>query len=176
MLRTVVAALGFLGLVHANANPQTISLQSRVAPQGMSLKRRALNPTTVPLADFFLGTELQWFGNMTVGTPPQTISVVFDTGSSSLEFASTLCASCSHQVQFNPDKSSTFRDGGRTSSITFSTGVGVDPVVGDNYRLTLRSATDTVSVGGLSAPSTALFLITDQTPTFNINPSVGFKA
>lgn len=175
MLRTVVAALGFLGLVHANANPQTISLQSRVAPQGMSLKRRALNPTTVPLADFFLGTELQWFGNMTVGTPPQTISVVFDTGSSSLEFASTLCASCSHQVQFNPDKSSTFRDGGRTSSITFSTGVGVDPVVGDNYRLTLRSATDTVSVGGLSAPSTALFLITDQTPTFNINPFSGIQ-
>ncbi|KAJ3571704.1 hypothetical protein NP233_g3588 [Leucocoprinus birnbaumii] len=175
MLRTVVATLGFLGLVQASVAPQTISLQSRVAPQGMSLKRRALNPVTVPLADFFLGTDLQWFGNMTVGTPPQTISVVFDTGSSSLEFASTLCATCSHQVQFNPNKSSTFRDGGRTSSITFATGVGVDPVVGPNYRLTLRSATDTVSVGGLSAPNTALFLITDQTPTFNIDPFSGIQ-
>lgn len=175
MLRTLVATLGFLGLAQAQATPQTIQLQSRVAPRGASLKRRALNPATVPLADFFLGTDLQWFGNMTVGTPPQTISVVFDTGSSSLEFASTLCAACTNQVRFDSSKSSTFRDGGRTSSITFATGVGVDPVIGANYRLTLRSATDTVSVGGLSAPNTSLFLITDQTPKFNIDPFSGIQ-
>ncbi|KXN91062.1 Pepsin A [Leucoagaricus sp. SymC.cos] len=174
MLATVVTTLGFLGLAHA-AVPQTIQLQSRVVPRGASLKRRALNPATVPLTDFFLGTDLQWFGNMTVGTPPQTISVVFDTGSSSLEFASTLCAACTNQVRFDSTKSSTFRDGGRTSSITFSTGVGVDPVVGANYRLTLRSGTDTVSVGGLDAPNTSLFLITDQTPKFNIDPFSGIQ-
>lgn len=104
-----------------------------------------------------------------------TWQVVFDTGSSTLEFASTLCASCSNPVLFDPDRSSTFRDGGRVSSITFATGVGVDPVVGANYRLTLRSAVDTVSVSGLTAPNTNLFLITDQTPTFNIDPFSGIQ-
>ncbi|KAJ7091158.1 acid protease [Mycena epipterygia] len=163
-------------LVAAQAVPQTIQLQSRVAPVQATLRRRALNPTTVPLADFFLGTDLQWFGNMTVGTPPQIVSVVFDTGSSTLEFASTLCgASCDNQVKFDSTKSSTFIDGKTTSSITFSTGVGVDPVIGANYRLTLRSATDTVSVGGLTVPSTSLFLITNQTAKFGIDPFSGIQ-
>jgi len=120
------------------------------------------------------------------------VQVVFDTGSSSLEFASTyrifpyhflnpqidgtgtLCASC-NQVKFDSSKSSTFVDGGRTTSITFGTGVGVDPVVGDNYSLTLRSAKDVVTVGGLVAKATNLFLITDQTPKFNIDPFSGIQ-
>lgn len=61
MLQTIVATLGILGSVQAQiqATPQTINLQSRVVPRGLYLKRRALSPTTVPLADFFLGTDLQ---------------------------------------------------------------------------------------------------------------------
>jgi len=60
MLKTLIAALGFFGLAGAHAVPRQISLQSRVAPPGRSLKRRALSPATVPLADFFLGTDLQY--------------------------------------------------------------------------------------------------------------------
>ncbi|CAK5276783.1 unnamed protein product [Mycena citricolor] len=156
--------------------PHTIQLQSRVAPKDATLRRRALNPATVPLADFFLGTDLQWFGNISVGTPPQTVSVVFDTGSSTLEFASTLCGTqCSNQVKFDSSKSTTFVDRGRTSSITFATGVGVDPVIGSNYRLTLREASDTVTVGGLTSKGVDLFLITGQTPKFNIDPFSGIQ-
>jgi hypothetical protein len=66
-------------------------------------------------------------------------------------------------------------DGGRTSSITFATGVGVDPVIGSNYKLTLRSGKDTVSVGGLSATGVSLFLITNQTAKFNIDPFSGIQ-
>lgn len=39
--------------------PQTISLQSRRSPKESPLRRRALSPSNVPLADFFLGTDLQ---------------------------------------------------------------------------------------------------------------------
>ncbi|KAF8904489.1 acid protease [Gymnopilus junonius] len=159
----------------APASPHKVTLQSRSVPKGSSFRRRALSPTSVPLADFFLGTDLQWFGNISVGTPPQELTVVFDTGSVTLEFASTLCGSVCPQTQFDPDQSSTFVDGGRTSSITFATGVGVDPVIGSNYKLTLRSAKDTVSVGGLSAPSISLFLITNQTPKFDIDPFSGIQ-
>jgi hypothetical protein len=92
-----------------------------------------------------------------------------------LEFASTLCSTCTDQVQFDSSASSTFIDGGRTSTITFGTGVGVDPVVGDNYQLQLRSATDTVTVGGLTSTNVSLFLITEQTPTFDIDPFSGIQ-
>ncbi|KAJ7122353.1 acid protease [Mycena epipterygia] len=154
--------------------PHTIHLQSRIAPAHATLRRRALNPVTIPLADFFLGTDLQWFGNITVGTPPQTISVVFDTGSTTLEFASTLCGTaCDNQVKFNPSKSTTFVDGG--TMLIQILGTGVDPVIGDDYRLDLRSATDTVSVGGLVAPATEFFLITNQTEKFNIDPFSGIQ-
>ncbi|CAA7261676.1 unnamed protein product [Cyclocybe aegerita] len=177
----------------AQATPQTITLQSRATPYNMAKRRRALPPTSEPLADFFLGTDLQWsstqsfnfqfirrmmrrwFGNLSIGSPPQVLTL-FDTGSSTLEFASTLCGQpCANQVQFDPSKSSTFVDGGRTSSITFATGVGVDPVVGANYRLTLRSATDTVAFGGLSATKVPLFLITNQTAKFSIDPFSGIQ-
>ncbi|KAJ3965719.1 acid protease [Lentinula raphanica] len=159
----------------SSSTPRKITLFSRVAPPGQSLKRRALSPSNVPLVDFFQGTDLQWFGNITVGTPPQDITVVFDTGSSTLEFASTLCSTCASQIQFDPSQSSTFVDGGRTSTITFATGVGVDPVIGNNTQLQLRSATDTVSVGGLSSPNVSLFLITEQTPVFDIDPFSGIQ-
>ncbi|KAF4601657.1 hypothetical protein EYR40_004856 [Pleurotus pulmonarius] len=169
---TLAAAV--LGEEIKRAVPQTIQLTSRMAPKRRSLKSRQLAPTTIPLADFFLGTDLQWFGNISVGTPPQPVSVVFDTGSVTLEFTSTLCGTaCSNQIKFDPTKSRTFVDGGRTSSITFSTGVGVDPVVGANYRLTLRSGRDVVSVGGLSAGTVDLSLVTDQTPKFAIDPFSG---
>ncbi|KJA20739.1 hypothetical protein HYPSUDRAFT_141873 [Hypholoma sublateritium FD-334 SS-4] len=164
-------ALAALG----QAVPQTIQLQSRSTPGGSALRRRALSPASEPLTDFFLGTDLQWFGNISVGTPPQVLTVVFDTGSSTLEFASTLCGTACSQVKFDSTKSTTFVDGGRTSSITFATGVGVDPVIGSNYKLTLRSAKDTVSVGGLSAKGISLFLITSQTAKFNIDPFSGIQ-
>jgi hypothetical protein len=86
----------------------------------------------------------------------------------------TLCTNCP-QAKFDSTKSSTFVDGGRTSSITFATGVGVDPVIGSNYKLTLRSAQDTVTFGGLSAPGVSLFLITSETAKFDIDPFSGIQ-
>ncbi|KAE9400870.1 acid protease [Gymnopus androsaceus JB14] len=138
------------------AVPHKIVLSSRVAPVGKSLKRRQLSPANVPLADFFLGTDLAvswWFGNISVGTPPQDVTVVFDTGSSTLEFASTLCSTCSNQTQFNSSKSSTFVDGGRTSTIVFGTGVGVTPVIGDDTNLTQSPDFDIDPFSGIQGMS-----------------------
>jgi len=87
-----------------------------------------------------------------------------------------LCGqACSNQVQFDPSKSSTFVDGGAQFEISFATGVGVDPVINNDYVLDLRNATDTVSVGGLSAADIELFLITNQTAKFNIDPFSGIQ-
>ncbi len=64
-------------------------------------------------------------------------------------------------------------DLGTTATLTFETGVGVDPVVGDNYQLNLRGGTDTVSICGLEGRNVSLFLITNQTSTFDIDPFSG---
>ena len=80
---------------------------------------------------------------------------------------------CAHQVKFDPTKSSTFVDGGVEFNISFATGGGVDPVVDDDYRLNLRNGTDTVSVSDLTVANTSLFLITNQTAKFSINPYSG---
>ncbi|KAG7446309.1 acid protease [Guyanagaster necrorhizus] len=136
-------------------------------PSPCNERCNVLKSSNVPLDDFFKGTDLQQVYTLHL--------VVFDTGSRTLEFASTLCGSACNQVRFDPKQSFTFVDGGRTGSITFATGVGVDPVVGANYILTLRSGTDTMAVGGFVVPNVDLFLITNQTPAFDIDPFSGIQ-
>jgi imidazole glycerol phosphate synthase subunit HisF len=86
----------------------------------------------------------------------------------------TLCGqACANPVKFDPSKSSTFVDGGAQVNISFATGIGVDPVVDNDYTMNLRSGTDTVSIGGLTAANTSLFLITNQSSKFGMDPFSG---
>ncbi|KAF9523990.1 acid protease [Crepidotus variabilis] len=176
-LSTYSAALAICTITQLTAatlEPHKIALYPWQPSLRTSFKRRDLSGTSSPLADYFLGTDLQWYGNISVGTPPQTIPVLFDTGSSTIEFASTLCGqSCANQTLFDPSKSSTFLDLHNVRSLVFSTGLGVDPVVGDNYRLVLRGAMDQIGFGNLPPVKVPLFLITEQTSKFGGHPFSG---
>ncbi|KAH9941985.1 acid protease [Amylocystis lapponica] len=157
-----------------------VTLNSRRASQShrsASLQRR-LSAASIPLKDQYSGTDLQWYGEIagatrTVGTPPQTLTTVFDTGSSTLEFASTLCSACFNQTRFDPNASSTYVDGGYQTTITFETGGNASVAQGDEYQITLRNATDTVSVGGLTASDVPLYLFVNQTSAFDSIPYSG---
>ncbi|XP_032058903.1 gastricsin-like [Aythya fuligula] len=68
--------------------------------------------------------DSSFFGEISLGTPPQSFLVLFDTGSSNLWVPSTLCqtAACKNHAMFNPSASSTFINNGRTYSLTYGSG------------------------------------------------------
>ncbi|KAH8986114.1 acid protease [Lactarius akahatsu] len=87
------------------------------------------------------GDEL-WYGSITVGTPPVTYTVDFDTGSSDLFLPGFDCDStCSGHTLYHPSKSSTSSDVGKTFKLRYTDGSAVS---GEQY-------TDTVTVAGYKA-------------------------
>ncbi|ELK30793.1 PREDICTED: gastricsin [Myotis davidii] len=80
-----------------------------------------------------------YFGEISIGTPPQNFLVLFDTGSSNLWVPSTYCQSqaCSNHNRFNPSLSSTFRNNGQTYTLSYGSGslsvvLGYDTVTVQN--------------------------------------------
>ncbi|KAG9413706.1 hypothetical protein AC1031_012931 [Aphanomyces cochlioides] len=93
--------------------------------------------------------EVQFYGIIQVGTPAQTISVTFDTGSSDLWVPGTSCKSCGGTRRFDTTASSTFKHGS-SKKLTIGYGSGASRGV---------RAKDTISVGGIEASQVAFGVI-----------------
>ncbi|KAM8976708.1 gastricsin-like isoform 1-T1 [Pelodytes ibericus] len=65
-----------------------------------------------------------YYGQISVGTPPQNFMVLFDTGSSNLWVASTYCQSsaCQNHPLFNPSQSSTYTSNNQQFSMQYGSG------------------------------------------------------
>ena len=92
----------------------------------------------------------QYSGVIGIGTPPQMMSVIFDTGSNSLVLTSDECVqiSCLMHNRFKPGRSSSYAGGGRSVTMNFAGGSVEGPL---GY--------DVVSMGGLEAPKQSLLNI-----------------
>uniref|UniRef100_A0A8D2B9I0 Gastricsin n=1 Tax=Sciurus vulgaris TaxID=55149 RepID=A0A8D2B9I0_SCIVU len=68
--------------------------------------------------------DAAYFGEISIGTPPQNFLVLFDTGSSNLWVPSVYCQSlaCTTHPRFNPSQSSTFSTNGQTFSLQYGSG------------------------------------------------------
>ncbi|NXS46063.1 PEPC protein, partial [Balaeniceps rex] len=92
-----------------------------------------------------------YFGEISLGTPPQNFLVLFDTGSSNLWVPSTYCQmpACVNHTRFNPSKSSTFTYNGQSYTIAY--GSGALTVVLGYDTLRLQSITVANQEFGLSS-------------------------
>ncbi|NXX77794.1 PEPA protein, partial [Urocolius indicus] len=109
------------------------SLRRELRDRGLLQSYLKLHPYN-PAAKFFptlLSSEPlenylddEYFGTISIGTPGQDFTVIFDTGSSNLWVPSIYCSSvsCSNHKRFNPNKSSTFVSTNDTVEITYGTG------------------------------------------------------
>nr|XP_056701676.1 gastricsin-like [Euleptes europaea] len=68
--------------------------------------------------------DASYYGEISIGTPPQNFLVLFDTGSSNLWVPSVYCQSqaCSNHARFNPSQSSTYSTNGQTFSLQYGSG------------------------------------------------------
>ncbi|KAI8339342.1 rhizopuspepsin II [Chlamydoabsidia padenii] len=117
---------------------------------------------TVPMTDD--SGDLEYYGTVSVGTPAQNFKLDFDTGSSDLWFASTLCTSCSStHTKFNPAKSSTYKAEGKTWSISYGDGSNASGITG----------IDTVTLGGLKIQNQRIELAKRESSQFQSGATDG---
>ncbi|KAG8132118.1 hypothetical protein E2320_010000 [Naja naja] len=77
-----------------------------------------------PASKYTNSFAMSYYGQISIGTPPQNFMVLFDTGSSNLWVPSVYCQSqpCNNHQLFNPSQSSTYSSNGQTFSIQYGSG------------------------------------------------------
>ncbi|ETE71687.1 Cathepsin E [Ophiophagus hannah] len=108
--------------------------------------------TNEPLLNYL---DVEYFGQISIGNPPQNFTVLFDTGSSNLWVPSIYCVSkaCVEHSRFHPSQSSTYTEVGTPFSIHYGTGsltgiIGMDQVTVEGLTIVNQQFAESVSEPG----------------------------
>ncbi|WRT69985.1 uncharacterized protein IL334_006978 [Kwoniella shivajii] len=105
----------------SNAKVLSAGIVDLGLPVMKDLKTRGKGSPTVPLTDYIQGSlDVLYYGNINIGTPSQSLSVDFDTGSADLWFP-VGCSNCQSQ-QFDSSKSSTFKSTSQSFAVQYGSG------------------------------------------------------
>ncbi|CDO72226.1 hypothetical protein BN946_scf184970.g78 [Trametes cinnabarina] len=107
--------------------------------------------------------DLEWTGTISIGTPAQSFTIDFDTGSSDLWVPSSSCSSCRGHKTYNPSKSSTSSKKSGSFEISY----------GDGSTASGTPYTDSVTVGGVKVTSQYLAAVTKESEEFTQDPADG---
>jgi hypothetical protein len=111
--------------------------------------------------------DLEYVGNMTIGTPPQMFSVILDTGSANLWIPDIKCKTCEKAKKnlYDSSKSSTYQANGQAWEVQYGDGSDASGILG----------VDTVAIGdpsnSLSIPKTTFGQATKENSIMVEDPS-----
>ncbi|KAF8261911.1 acid protease [Lactarius quietus] len=126
-------------------------------PSASQLKRSTKRDNGDPLN---CNDDHFWYGPITVGTPPTTYTVDFDTGSSDLFVPVSACDSfCDGHTLYNPSTSITSSDLGKMFTLRF----------GDGSSVSGEQFTDNVTLAGYSATGQTLGAASTYSTGFEIS-------
>ncbi|WWC91973.1 uncharacterized protein L201_006926 [Kwoniella dendrophila CBS 6074] len=127
----------------------------------LQIRGKTNGSPVVPLTDYIQGSlDVLYYGNINIGTPSQSLSVDFDTGSADLWFP-VGCSNCQSQ-QFDSKKSSTYK----SSSQSFGVQYGSGSVSG-----TLSQ--ETVSIANTNVQGQYFGAVNSESSDFQGNPNSG---
>jgi phytepsin len=141
-MKAVIAAFLVFSLLVV-ASEAVLKVPIRKIPGGINYRtfddkplstKRQIQP--IPLN---MKGDAQWYGSISIGTPPQRFEVLFDTGSSNLWVPSSECPiwvlSCDLHAQYDHTKSKTYQQNGEKFSILYGSGAATGFLSYDNINI-----------------------------------------
>ena len=119
-LNVLISSKIFIPIRKFSANRSFLDFTPNIKSLNLFVKEQDQRPH-LPITNFL---DAQYYGEISIGTPPQNFQVIFDTGSTNLWIPSNRCWSepCWTHNTYKSEKSSTYKINGTSAKIKYGSG------------------------------------------------------